>query len=51
MHWLLVGIGATVQQFMVAYGFDPGVLSHPLTTLIESVGKHWVSEIEKTRLI
>ncbi|MGH2416361.1 MAG: hypothetical protein ACRDEA_22245, partial [Microcystaceae cyanobacterium] len=33
------------------YAFDQGVLSHPLTTLIESKGKHWVSEIEKTRLI
>ncbi len=33
------------------YAFDQGVLSHPLTTLIESVGKHWVSEVEKTRLI
>ncbi len=33
------------------YAFDQGVLSHPLTTLIESCGKHWVSEIEKTRLI
>lgn len=33
------------------YAFDQGVLSHPLTTLIESAGKHWVSEIEKTRLI
>jgi hypothetical protein len=33
------------------YEFDQGVLSLPLTTLIESVGKHWVSEIEKTRLI
>ncbi len=33
------------------YAFEQGVLSHPLTTLIESAGKHWVSEIEKTRLI
>jgi hypothetical protein len=33
------------------YAFDQGVLSHPLTTFIESCGKHWVSEIEKTRLI
>jgi hypothetical protein len=33
------------------YAFDQGVLSHPLTTLIESCDKHWVSEIEKTRLI
>lgn len=33
------------------YAFDQGVLSLPLTTLIESAGKHWVSEIEKSRLI
>jgi hypothetical protein len=33
------------------YAFDQGVLSHPLTTLIELVGKHCVSELEKTRLI
>ncbi len=33
------------------YAFDQGVLSLPLTVLIESCGKHWVSEIEKTRLI
>jgi uncharacterized protein YoaH (UPF0181 family) len=33
------------------YAFDQGVLSRPLTTLIEACGKHWVSEIEKTRLI
>jgi hypothetical protein len=33
------------------YAFDQGVLSYLLTTLIESVGKHWVSEVEKTRLV
>lgn len=33
------------------YAFDQGVLTLGLTTLIESVGKHWVSEVEKTRLI
>ncbi|MDJ0708534.1 MAG: hypothetical protein QNJ46_35150 [Leptolyngbyaceae cyanobacterium MO_188.B28] len=33
------------------YAFDQGVLTCPLTTLIESAGKHWVSEIESTRLI
>ena len=33
------------------YAFDQGVLNLPLTTLIESAGKHWVSEIEKSRLI
>lgn len=33
------------------YAFDQGVLSHPLAVLIETSGKHWVSEIEKTRLI
>ena len=30
------------------YAFDQGVLTHALTTLIESAGKHWVSEIERT---
>jgi hypothetical protein len=33
------------------YAFDQGVLTLALTTRIESVGKHWVSEIEKSRLI
>ena len=33
------------------YAFDQGVLTRPLTELIESCGKHWVSEIECTRLI
>lgn len=33
------------------YAFDQGVLTLPLTSLIESAGKHWVSEIERTRLI
>lgn len=33
------------------YAFDQGVLTVPLTRLIESSGKHWVSEIERTRLI
>ena len=33
------------------YAFDQGVLTHALTTLIESAGKHWVSEIERTRLV
>ena len=33
------------------YAFDQGVLTHPLTTLMESCGKHWVSEIECNRLI
>ena len=33
------------------YAFDQGVLTRPLTELIESKGKHWVSEIERTRLI
>ena len=31
--------------------FDQGVLSLPLTTLIEACGKHWTSESAKTRLI
>ena len=33
------------------YAFDNGVLSLPLTQLIESQGKHWVSELESSRLI
>jgi hypothetical protein len=33
------------------YAFDSGVLSRPLTELIEASGKHWVSEIESSRLI
>ena len=33
------------------YAFDQGVLTVALTNLIESKGKHWVSEIERTRLI
>lgn len=33
------------------YAFDCGVLSRPLTELIEASGKHWVSEIESSRLI
>jgi hypothetical protein len=33
------------------YAFDNGVLTVELTRLIESRGKHWVSEIESSRLI
>ena len=33
------------------YAFDCGVLSRPLTELIEAFGKHWVSEIERSRLM
>ena len=33
------------------YAFDNGVLTLPLTRLIEERGKHWVSEIEKSRNI
>jgi hypothetical protein len=33
------------------YAFDNGVLSLPLTRLIEQQGKHWVSELERSRLI
>jgi hypothetical protein len=33
------------------YAFDNGVLTLDLTRLIESKGKHWVSEIESSRLI
>lgn len=40
------------SQFPQAdYAFDNGVLSRPLTELIEASGKHWVSEIECSRLI
>lgn len=33
------------------YGFDHGVLTLELTQVIESKGKHWVSEIECSRLM
>ena len=33
------------------YAFDNGVLCRPLTEAIEQVGKHWVSELEGSRLI
>ncbi len=33
------------------YAFDNGVLTVELTRLIESKGKHWVSELESSRLI
>ncbi len=33
------------------YAFDNGVLTVDLTRLIEGAGKHWVSELEGTRLI
>jgi len=33
------------------YAFDCGVLSRPLTALIEASAKHWMSEIESSRLI
>lgn len=33
------------------YAFDNGVLSLPLTRLIEQHGKHWVSNLEGSRLI
>ena len=33
------------------YAFDQGVLSRPLTRKIESSGKHWVTEVEKSRNI
>lgn len=39
-------------QFPTAdYAFDNGVLTVELTTVIESAGKHWVSEIESSRNI
>ena len=33
------------------YAFDNGVLTLELTRLIESKGKHWVSEVESSRHI
>lgn len=33
------------------YAFDNGVLCLPLTRDIEAYGKHWVAELEKSRLI
>ncbi len=30
------------------YAFDQGVLSRPLTEVIEESGKHWVTELEST---
>ncbi len=33
------------------YAFDNGVLTLTLTQLIEASGKHWVSEIESSRLV
>jgi hypothetical protein len=33
------------------YAFDQGVLSRPLSEVIESSGKHWVTEIERSRNI
>ncbi len=33
------------------YAFDNGVLTVEVTRLIESKGKHWVSEVESSRLI
>ncbi|EKQ69279.1 hypothetical protein OsccyDRAFT_1904 [Leptolyngbyaceae cyanobacterium JSC-12] len=39
-------------QFPTAdYAFDNGVLTVELTTMIESAGKHWVSEVESSRNI
>ena len=31
------------------YAFDQGILSRPLTEVIEENGKHWVTEIERSR--
>jgi hypothetical protein len=31
------------------YAFDQGVLSRPLSEAIEALGKHWVTEIERSR--
>ncbi len=42
----------TEGQFPHAdYAFDQGVLSRPLTKLIEAQGKHWVTEVERSRNI
>jgi hypothetical protein len=44
-------IEAEGQFPKVDYAFDNGVLSLELTQVIEAAGKHWVSEIECSRLI
>ncbi len=31
------------------YAFDQGILSRPLTEVIEKNGKHWVTEVERSR--
>ena len=31
------------------YAFDQGVLSQPLTEIIEASGKHWVTKVERSR--
>ena len=42
----------TEEKFPHAdYAFDQGVLSRPLTELIEEKGKHWVTEVERSRNI
>ena len=33
------------------YAFDQGILSRPLTEVIEESGKHWVTEVERSRNI
>ena len=39
-------------QFQDAdYAFDQGILSRPLTEIIEAQGKHWVTEVERSRNI
>lgn len=48
----IVGQIEREKQFPKAdYAFDNGVLTLALTKLIESSGKHWVSEIESSRHI
>ena len=44
-------IEAEGQFPQVPYAFDNSVLSLPLTRLIEQQGKHWVTELECSRLI
>ncbi|MEM9507945.1 MAG: hypothetical protein AAGA16_09685, partial [Cyanobacteria bacterium P01_E01_bin.35] len=37
--------------FHADYAFDQGILSRPLTEVIEKSGKHWITEIERSRNI
>lgn len=46
-----MGLAGINDRTSADYAFDNGVLTLELTQLIESSGKHWVSEIESSRLI